>query len=593
MTQPRPAPNLVPSKHMPDEAGLPPYREVTVAAMILGIAVGVLLTAAMTYAGLVIGFVVPASAIAAILGWGLLRGVLRKGSVVENNINQTVASAINNTAAGVIFTFPALFLMEGVTFNPWAIGAAAMAGAALGALFIIPLRKQMIELERLRFPSGMAVAEILRSPGAGMRKSALLGVATLVALGFSLLTDFGVIPKTVDLGTPLGLPAYMPFVWALMLLSVGAGFITGRIGLVVLAGGVLAHWVIAPMVVGLGWIEAPADLPVPDGMTSRAVVEGWLAANIFSQIIRPLGIGLLIGGALAGVILAAPMIFAAFRSLKAGGVGTGGRDELSVNWMYTGVSLAVVVVCAAAFFGDPDIGLPRALLTAIIGVLWMWLAGVIVAQCAGMTDWSPVSGLALLAVTVVLIVSGGSVGLAVLIGAAVCVAIAQGADMMADLRTGHLVGSRPVKQQTMQLALAWIGPAISVLTVYLIWQTVKFGPENPDIPAPQAATLQAMIEAVRGGAVPVDKYAVGALVGAILTLGTGGGLGVLVGLSMYLPMAFILPYGLGCVISICTEKAVGKTWNRETGIPIAAGLLVGGALAGVVFSIYKLFETAL
>jgi putative OPT family oligopeptide transporter len=184
-----------------------PYREVTFAGLALGVVSGAVLTAAMSYAGLVIGFVVPASAIAAILGWGLLRGVLRRGSIVENNINQTVSSAINNTAGGIIFTFPALFLIEGARFNPWAIAAASIAGACLGTLFIIPLRKQMIDLERLPFPSGIAVAEVLRSPGAGLRKSALLGASTGVALIVGLLVSFGALPATVDLGAPLGLPA--------------------------------------------------------------------------------------------------------------------------------------------------------------------------------------------------------------------------------------------------------------------------------------------------------------------------------------------------------------------------------------------------
>lgn len=563
------------------EVGSRPYREITVAGMLLGIFVGVVLTASITYAGLVIGFVVPASAIAAILGWGLLRGVMRRGSIVENNVNQTVASGINNAAAGVIFTFPALFLMKDVSFNPWAIGLAAVAGAFLGTLFIIPLRKQMIELERLRFPSGMAVAEILRSPGAGMRKSLLLGVSSISALAFGLLSSFGVIPTTFDLGSRIGLPAYVPNVWALSLFSVGAGFITGRAGLVVLAGGVLANWVIAPLVVGLGWIPVPATI-APDA------VERFLAGAVAMQVNRPLGIGLLIGGALAGVLVAAPMILAAFRSLRGGSRG-GGREEMPVSLMYGGIVAALVLLTAAAYFGDPDVNLPRALLTAAIGTVWMWLAGVIVAQCAGRTDWSPISGMSLLAVTVVLLASGGSVGLSVLIGAAVCVAIGQGADMMGDLKTGHLVGSRPSRQQLVQMSVAFIGPIVSVLTVYLIWETQKFGPElNPAIPAPQAATLQGMIAAIQGGDVPYDKYLVGGLVGMLLTVATGGGLGVLVGLSMYLPIAYILPYGVGCVLSMTAERARGRRWISETGFPIAAGLLVGDSLAGVVFSLFKL-----
>lgn len=562
------------------EPPAPPYREVTVAAMVLGIVVGIVLTASMTYAGLVIGFVVPASAIAAILGWGLLRGVLRRGSIVENNINQTVASAVNNTAAGVIFTFPALFLMDGVSFSPWAIGVAAVAGAFLGSLFIIPLRKQMVDLERLRFPSGIAVAEILRSPGASSAKSLYLMGASVVAFAVGMLTNAEILPPQIDLGAPLGFPAYMPNVWAISLLSVGAGFLTGRAGLTVLAGGLLANWVLAPLVVQLGWVPVPAGAEDPESV---------MAGTIFLEMIRPLGIGLLIGGAVAGVALAAPMIRAAFAALKTGG-GHGGKDELPIAWMYAGTLGSLVLLFAAAYLGAPEVGFFRAMLTAGIGTLWMWLAGVIVAQCTGMTDWSPVSGLALLAVTVVLVVSGGSVGLAVMIGAAVCVAISQGADMMTDLKTGHLVGSRPVRQQAVQLVVSWIGPIVSVLTVYLIWETMGFGP-GTNIPATQAVALQQMIEAIQGGQVPVDKYAVGALVGALLTFATGGGLGVLVGLSMYLPVNYILPYGVGCALSMyAARRPGGKMWIANVGIPVAAGLLVGDSLAGVVFSFLKLFQ---
>jgi putative OPT family oligopeptide transporter len=573
-----------------------PYREVTVAALVLGVIVGIVLAAAMTFAGLVIGFVVPASAIAAILGWGLLRGLLGRGSIVENNINQTVASAVNNTAAGVIFTFPALLLMEaaGATprYNVAAIAGAAVAGAFLGTLFIIPLRKQMIELERLRFPSGIAVAEILRSPGAAGSKTIALLVTTVLALGFGLIVQFELLPHDFDLGAEIGMPAYMPNVWALSLFSLGAGYITGRAGLIVLAGGLLANWVIAPLVVQLGWV------PIPEGLPAERV-EGYLAGATFGQINRPLGIGFLFGGAIAGVALAAPMIKAAFASLRGGQVG--GKDEMSVKWMYGGTAIAVAALFATSYFGDPSVGLGRAALTAIIATLWMWLAGVIIAQCTGRTDWSPVSGLALLAVTVVLLISGGSVGLAVLIGAAVCVAIAQGADMMTDLKTGYLVGSRPARQQVTQLVVGWMGPIISVITVYVIWKAVGFGPCeglpegatcNDRIPAPQANVLKSMVESIQGASVPIDKYAVGAIVGGILTLGVGAGMGVLVGLSMYLPMAYILPYGLGCILAMGSLKFLGKRWSAVIGLPIAAGLLVGDALAGVVYAVYKLIATA-
>lgn len=555
-----------------------PYRELTVAASILGIGIGAIMTAAMTYAGLVIGFVVPCSAIAAILGWAALRGVLRRGSIVENNVNQTVASAIQTTASGIIFTFPAMFLLDDVDFKPWTVALAGIAGALLGNLFVIPLRKQMIDLERLRFPFGIAVAEVLRSPGAAGKKTAMLGIATLIALGFGLCTSFQVIPTKVDIGAALGMPAYVPNVWALSLLSIGAGYLSGRSGLVVLAGGILANWILAPLVVSLGWVAAPEG--------AKAPVDVALAGVLYGQVTRPLGIGFLIGGALAGVAVAFPMMRAAFASLR--NVKAGGSDELDVRWIYVGVVGSFVLLGIAAYFSGEDLSVGRALFVAGIGTLWMWLAGIIVAQCAGMTGWSPVSGMALLAVASVLLAGGGSSAVAILIGAAVCVAISEGADMMTDLKTGHLVGSTPRKQQMGQLLMSWLGPGIAVATVTILWQTVGFGPGNPAIPAPQAVTLKEVVTAVQGGAVPLDKYAVGAITSGLLTVALGGGAGVLVGLSMYLPLYYVLPYGLGCVIQIAVHRMRGPTWSNDNGVPIAAGLLVGDSLAGVAFSITML-----
>ncbi|MCA9300832.1 MAG: OPT/YSL family transporter, partial [Phycisphaerales bacterium] len=161
-------------------------REVTVASIVFGIVVGVIMNASITYSGLKIGFTIVGSAIAAVLGFGILRGLLRKGSILEVNIAQTIASSVNTTNSGVIFTVPVLLLL-GYSLSPaeprfWLVTFACMAGAAMGAAFIIPLRKQMIDIDRLRFPSGTAVGAILKSPGAGVKKSIVLAVGMLVSM---------------------------------------------------------------------------------------------------------------------------------------------------------------------------------------------------------------------------------------------------------------------------------------------------------------------------------------------------------------------------------------------------------------------------
>jgi len=554
-----------------------PYREITWEAVVLGVLVGVILNMSITYAGLLIGFTIVGSEIAAIIGWGVLRGILRRSTIVENNINQTIASAINISGTGIIFTVPVLYL-RGVDFEFIHIILATMCGATLGVAFIIPIRKQMIDIDRLRFPSGTAVGAILRSPGAGVRKAVLLAAGMGFSALVSVLVHAGAVAETVDLGAVLGLPPYIENVWAVSLLSVGAGYISGRHGFAVLVGGVLAYWIITPLAFNFGWI--PAGLSAADAVRFA-----------HDHMNRPLGIGMLIGGALMGIALAFPSIREAFASLRRSGSGRGGGqvEELSLKYLYLAATAAIIILCITGFFAARPIGVARIVLIALAGTLWLWLAGVIVAQCTGMTDWSPVSGMALIAVTIILYFAYGvdhasGLLLAVMIGATICVAMAEAADMMQDLKTGTLVGALPARQQAVQLAVSWSGPIITVIIVHVIWKAYGFG-AGTNIPAPQAQALDAAISGVVGGNVPLDKYLTGALIGGVLSAGTISGLGVLVGLSMYLPLLYILPYGLGCTLNLVTGRLRGERWVENYGVPIAAGLIVGDAIVGVIFAI--------
>ncbi|MBZ0269825.1 OPT/YSL family transporter [bacterium] len=574
------------------------YREITLPAILLGVGLGVLLVACFTYAGLLIGFTIGGSAVAAILGFGILRGVMKKGTIVENNINQTIASGINIATAGIIFTVPAFYLMD-VAFNPLLVGMAAAAGAFLGVFFIIPIRKQMIDLDRLRFPTGTAVATVLKSPGAGVEKSRLLligaGISAVVYFVSQFPVKFGaesyllgvhtsLIPAAIDLGEILHLPGFIDNVWAVSLFSLGAGFITGRPGLVVLAGGILAYWVITPVAVSQAWV--PADLlqhfHALTGAEARAAgaeLSEWAHGNLN----RPIGIGMLIGGAMTGIALAAPSIRAALGSLRRIDLKGGDAEELPLKTLWFGIGICLVVLFLATYFAA-GIGPGRALLVSVVGTLWLGLAGVIVAQATGMTDWSPISGLTLISVVIILALTDKSVPAALLVGAAVCVAIAECADMMQDLKTGHLVGATPLKQQIMELSFVWIGPFVCLAVIAILWKSFGFGPGH-DLSAPQAQALQAAVESVLGGEVPWPKYLGGAVIGGMLGLTGVAGLGVLVGLSMYLPLAYILPYGLGCVVQMGFQRAKGVRWIEEKGVPFAAGLLVGEPLIVLLQSI--------
>jgi len=579
---------------------IPPYREITLAAVLFGVVIGLLMTTSFVYISLKLGFGLGGSTVAAILGFAFLRGLLNKQSIVENNINQTVASGINIASSGVSFTLPALFLMGLIptTLAEHGLAAmllaaapfilAAMAGSFMGVVLIIPLRKQMLEFERLRFPSGIAVATILKSPGSGARQAKLLLGGFAIASAYTALSTYGYVPDMLEFNDALGVPYYIPLAISLSFANFGAGLLSGRGGLAFAVGGVLAWWVISPIAVHLGWLP-DAALQYEPGVWQD---DG----TLYSNMIRPLGIGMLIGGALMGVILSMPALKSAIKGLSAavqartGNIGP--SQELSSRVMGIGLAAAVMVLFASAMIASSEVSIGQGMLIAVVGTLWLALAGLVVAQATGATDISPMSGMALIGVTIMFFLTAGNVIASVMLGVAVCVGIGQCADMMQDLKTGHLVGSVPKRQQTVQFAVGWIGAPFAVLTVFLLWGGPDgmgggFGP-GTELTAPQAGALQAILDGLSNGDVPLDKYVAGTGLGCALAAFPVGGIGVLVGLAMYLPFYITFGYGLGCLASMGLQKKLGKRWISGTLIPIAAGFIVGEALTSLVITITKL-----
>ena len=451
----------------PLEIDLPPYRELTVAAVAFGVLIGSVMTAAFSYVALKLGFTLGGSTVAAILGFAVLRGILRQGTIIENNINQTVASGVNTASAGVAFTLPALYIM-GENFSMTAVVLAATAGSFLGMVVIIPLRKQMIELERLRFPSGIAVASLLRSPGAGAAQAKLLVGGFLVSALIHLGTGLGLLPEEINLGQWIDAPSWVSLSIGISFASLGAGLLSGRGGLPFVFGGMLAWWLIAPVAVTMGMVPAASEL---QGVAASAPFDDWVTWEVlYGEMLRPLGIGILIGGALSGVVASFPALKSALKSLSnASKAGPGGADELPAEVLSGGIVLAFVVLFGAAYMADPSLGLGRHLLIAGVGTVWLALAGLIVAQATGMTDISPMSGMSLIGVTLMFFLAGGNVVPAIILGVAVCIGIGQCADMMGDLKSGHLIGARPRMQQLAQLLVCWVGVPVAVCTIALLW----------------------------------------------------------------------------------------------------------------------------
>ncbi|MDA0921897.1 MAG: OPT/YSL family transporter, partial [Planctomycetota bacterium] len=252
-----------------DDVNLKPYRELTWEAVALGVIQGIVLNLAFCYAALKLGFSLGGSTVAAIMGYALLRGVLRKGTMVENNINQTIASGINTAGTGIIFTVPALFLLNqkwqqdgtgSLAFEALPLAIAGIAGAILGVVVIIPLRKQMIEMDRLRFPTGVAVTTIIRAGSTGVEKAKLLAIGFAIAAAWKILmlsgwldstseeiaaSGFGITHEELYFGCGV-IPAQFAPVIYLSLMNLAAGMLAGRGGLPFFAGGVLSWWVIAP-----------------------------------------------------------------------------------------------------------------------------------------------------------------------------------------------------------------------------------------------------------------------------------------------------------------------------------------------------------
>ncbi len=562
-----------------------PYPELTLTSVIVGYILGVLITISMGYACLILGFSHEGSELAAILGFGVLRVILRRNSIIENNISQTVASSVNGASAGIMFSVPALFILGETDFNPYLMTFGCIAGGVLGIAFIIPLRKQMIDFERLTYPGGVAVATVLKSPGAGVRKAILLVIGIILSGTVSFasnLTEF----EYWAIGPYIGMPEYMNAIWFVSLMTIGMAFIAGKGGLCFVVGGYACYWVLAPILAQMNLLPSPEQL---QGL--EMTTPNYLRVILF----RPVGIGMLVGGALTGIALALPLIINAVRSMQAAAK-TGlamSKDEMPIKLLYVGIIGAVIVLCVVAVLSVEQMGLVRGIIMAILGTIWIWMAGVILSECIGRTNWSPMSGMTLIAVTILIVITSGlgdkaAIISSVMVGAATCMAMSQATDLMLDLKTGYLVGAIPRRQQMGQFIATWLGPVLMIGLLFVLHKAHGLGSDK--LPAPQGTALASMMKGILSGDVPVSKYIAGAGLGALLSTTGIGGLGIQVGLGFYLPFSIVLTYTIGTILRMVSDKIKGKHFSEQVGIPIAAGLIIGEGIVGVGFAIYAIIK---
>ncbi|QKK02015.1 MAG: oligopeptide transporter OPT family protein [Pseudomonadota bacterium] len=560
-----------------------PYPELTVTSVLVGYFLGAIIAVSIGYAALILGFSIEGSELAAILGFAILRGMLGRNSIIENNIVQTVASAVNGAASGLMFSVPAFFILGETNFDPILLTFGCIAGAFLGIAFIIPLRKQMIDYERLTYPGGVAVATILKSPGAGMNKAMyLIGAALFAALIHIIVQLSG--ESYFDLGSRIGMPEYMNGVWYLSLLTIGVAYIAGKGGVAFIIGGFLCYWILAPFLDFSGLM--PVSPETGEALSDPALLQGLLY--------RPVGIGMLIGGAIAGVIMALPLIVSAVRSMQnaARSKAALAGDEMPIKLLYFAIGGAALLLIAMAVLSTEETGWVRGITMGIVGTLWIWIAGVILSEAIGRTNWSPLSGMTLIGVTLMIFIARGmddssAIIAAVMVGGAMAVAMSQATDLMLDLKTGYLVGATPRVQQMGQFLGAWLGPILIVSLIFILHEAYGLGSDK--LPAPQGQALASMVSGILGGDVPIDKYLAGAGLGALLSLASPG-LGITVGLGFYLPFAIVLTYAIGTLVRVISDWRLGHRFADDVGIPVAAGLIVGEALVGVGFALAKIYQ---
>lgn len=587
--------------------------EITFKAVVLSVILAAVLAAANAYLGLFAGMTVSASIPAAVASMAILR-LFRRSNILENNIVQTAASSGEALAAGVIFTIPALLLVGyWQAFDYWQTTVIAAVGGLLGVLFTIPLRRALIVTARLQFPEGVATAEVLkvgaadrleggRTTGTGdfraLFSAALLGGAVKFGeSGMRLWAES--LEGAAQVGRTL---LYAGLNLSPALLAVG--FIIGlHTAVVVFLGGIVGWVILMP---AYGFLYG-----LPPDRTGLAA-----ATAIWSEHIRYVGIGAMLTGGLYTLTKLREPVWKSLQTLResyraAGSSGSAAvaRTERDAPLLWIVVPFALALVPMAWIYTgvvtSPLIGL---FMTAVMA-LTAFLFSAVAAYMAGLVGSSsnPVSGVTIAtimsaALLLVLFMGAGhpaGPAAALVIGAVVCCAAAMGGDNLQDLKTGHLVGATPWKQQVMQVVGVLTGAVVLAPVLSLL--QAKYGIGDPTsghphpLSAPQATLMASLTRTVFGAGLPWDLVGFGAATGLAVILldrrlearGRAFRLPVLaVALGIYLPLKLSAAICLGGVIAVLAGRGAGEgDAPSRRGLLFAAGLITGEALMGILLAI--------
>lgn len=566
--------------------------EFTVTSVILGIILSVVFGAANAYLGLRVGMTVSASIPAAVISMGVIRVILRKNSILENNMVQTIGSAGESLAAGAIFTLPALFMWaqeDATVATPsfLMITFIAIMGGVLGVLFMIPLRTALIVEEHgvLPFPEGQACAEVLLAGEEGGEKSKLVFSGLGIAAIYKFIADgLCLFPSEVDWsikpypGSGIGMDVLPALV--------GVGYICGaRISSYMLGGAVLGWFVIMPMLVliGGGNTMYPATAPFN-------TLDTW---DLWGSFVRYIGAGAVAAGGIMSLIKSLPLIVKTFAKAMKGFGHEGGvsRTEKSISMP---VALIGAVVVAILLWLMPSV--PVSLLAAIIIVIFGFFFATVSARMVGLVGSSnnPVSGMAIatLLIATILLKATGSTGFggmatAICIGTVICIVAAMAGDTSQDLKTGYIVGATPIKQQIGELIGA-VASGLAIAGVLYLLNTA-WGYGTTQLPAPQATLMKMVVEGVMGGNLPWGLVFTGVFIAVAVEI-----IGIPVlpfAIGLYLPIHLSTPIMVGGLIRLWVDKRkfkneVDRQHVVDNGVLYSSGMIAGEGIVGIILAIF-------
>ncbi len=572
--------------------------EITVTSIIMGMLLAVVFGAANAYLGLRVGMTVSASIPAAVIAMGVIRVIMRKNSILESNIVQTIGSAGESLAAGAIFTLPALFLWaaEGKMDKPGIleITLIALLGGLLGVFFMIPLRNALIVKEHgvLPYPEGTACAEVLLAgEDGGARASTVFAGMGFAALFKFIIDGLKLVSGEVSLrvkgfageiGTQI-YPAVM-----------SVGYICGaRVSSYLFSGGVLSWLVIIPVIVlfGENIVLYPGTAPIGELYAAGG------ASAIWSSYIRYIGAGALAAGGIISLIKSLPLIVTTFsgamKSMTGAKGAEGKRTEHDINLKVVIIAIAVLTLLVWIV---PAI--PVSLLGAVIVVVFGFFFAAVSSRMVGLVGSSnnPVSGMAiatLLVTTLILKLTGvdGIAGMcsAIAIGSIICIVSAIAGDTSQDLKTGFFLGATPKKQQIGEI----LGVVVAALaiggTLYLLDSAWGFG--SQELGAPQATLMKLIIEGVMDGNLPWTLVFIGVFIAIAVEI-----IGIPVlpfAIGVYLPIQLTACIMVGGLVRLVMDKIKRSEDEKKTitsdGILFCSGMIAGEGLVGIVLALLAVF----